>query len=107
MGAAKGPGMGAPKGPGMGAPKGPGMAKAGGPGMAKGPKGPGPAKMPAAQPPKPQARALYPYTAQNDDELTFGEGDVFVILQKDANGWWEAEAGGQRGWVPANYVQEF
>jgi myosin-1 len=106
MGAAKGPGMGAPKGPGMGGPKGPGMAKAGGPGMAKGPKGPGPAKMPAAQPPKPQARALYPYNAQNDDELTFGEGEILVIIQKDANGWWEAEAGGQRGWVPANYVQE-
>ena len=55
---------------------------------------------------KPQAQALYDYDATTDDELTFKEGDVITILQKDPAGWWEGELNGRKGWVPANYVKE-
>merc|ERR1711862_342602 len=58
------------------------------------------------RPAKPQAKALYDYDATTDDELTFREGDIITILQKDPAGWWEGELNGQKGWVPANYVQE-
>lgn len=53
-----------------------------------------------------QARALYPYTAANEDELSFQEGDIIIIHHKDPQGWWEGELQGRRGWVPANYLQE-
>mmetsp|Transcript_21147 Transcript_21147/g.82083 ORF Transcript_21147/g.82083 Transcript_21147/m.82083 type:complete len:1100 (-) Transcript_21147:145-3444(-) len=58
------------------------------------------------QPRRPQAKALYPYEAATDDELTFSEGDIIFIVQKDQAGWWEGELNGKKGWVPANYVQE-
>ncbi|KAL6061526.1 Unconventional myosin-Ie [Balamuthia mandrillaris] len=38
--------------------------------------------------------------------LSFREGDVIFIVQKDPGGWWEGEMNGRRGWIPANYVQE-
>lgn len=57
-------------------------------------------------PRRPQAKALYEYAATTADELSFAEGDVLFIVQKDDGGWWECELNGQKGWVPANYVQE-
>jgi len=38
--------------------------------------------------------------------LTFREGDIIIIVQKDPGGWWEGELNGKRGWIPANYVKE-
>jgi len=64
------------------------------------------ARGPAKGPSKPQAKALYDYDATTNDELTFREGDILTILQKDPAGWWEGELNGQKGWIPANYVQE-
>jgi len=55
---------------------------------------------------QPRARALYDYPGQTPDELSFREGDVITIHKKDPGGWWEGELNGQRGWIPANYVQE-
>eukprot|EP01102_Stenamoeba_stenopodia_P010425 TRINITY_DN313_c0_g1_i3.p1 TRINITY_DN313_c0_g1~~TRINITY_DN313_c0_g1_i3.p1 ORF type:complete len:1065 (+),score=294.08 TRINITY_DN313_c0_g1_i3:655-3849(+) len=112
-GAARGGGPGAGAGAGAGAAQGgvrqsfgPGAVQAqrggpGGPGAPRGGKAPPPAK-----PAQPQAKALYDYDAGTDDELTFREGDVLIIHQKDPGGWWEGELGGRRGWIPANYVQE-
>lgn len=62
-----------------------------------------PRKMPAKGPPRKQAKALYPFQGQDDSELSFNPGDVLTIL-KDEGDWWEAELGGQRGLIPANYV---
>ena len=52
------------------------------------------------------ALALYSYTADNTDELTFYKGSVIVVLNKDDPDWWKGEMNGQIGLVPANYVQE-
>jgi len=51
-----------------------------------------------------QARALYPFTAQNPSELSFNPGDVLVILSQDGD-WWNAQLGGRTGLIPGNYVQ--
>ena len=66
---------------------------------------PAPPRAPAA-PQKPKATALYAYSAASADELSFNAGDVITILKKDDSGWWEGELNGQKGWIPANYVQE-
>jgi hypothetical protein len=60
--------------------------------------------------------ALYDYTAQTDDELTFHEDDVLYILENDDEDWWKAklkvvniegENSEERsiGLVPRNYIQ--
>jgi len=51
-----------------------------------------------------QARALYDYEATNDTELSFTEGDILTITERDDSGWWFAELNGQTGFVPNNYV---
>ncbi|CAL8143801.1 unnamed protein product [Orchesella dallaii] len=50
-------------------------------------------------------RALYGYSAQQEDELTFSEGDIlYLVDQTDAN-WWKARCGMKVGLIPANYVE--
>eukprot|EP00794_Sanderia_malayensis_P009751 gene9751-10748_t len=52
-------------------------------------------------------RALYNYTAQQPDELSFQEGDILYILDKTATtGWWTAKVGKKEGLIPSNYVEE-
>lgn len=51
-------------------------------------------------------KALHPYTATKDDELSFSEGDLLTVTKKDPDGWWEAEFNGQQGLIPGNYVEE-
>ena len=40
-----------------------------------------------------------------DDELTFVEGDVIEIVEKDGE-WWTGILNGQTGLFPANFVEE-
>jgi hypothetical protein len=49
--------------------------------------------------------AIYPYTAQNRDELTFVKDDVIRIISKDEPDWWRGELGSTTGLFPVNYVQ--
>ena len=49
--------------------------------------------------------ALYPYTAQNTDELTFVKDDVITIISKDEPDWWRGQLGLSVGLFPVNYVQ--
>ncbi|XP_069137912.1 intersectin-1-like isoform X1 [Argopecten irradians] len=64
----------------------------------------------ASQPAQPEVKyidqvvALYPYTAQNDDELTFHNGSVINVISKDDANWWSGECNGQTGMFPVNYV---
>ena len=58
-------------------------------------------------PNRPKCKALYPYQGASQQELSFNVNDVIFILKKDPGGWWEGELNGRRGWIPANYVQEF
>lgn len=50
-------------------------------------------------------RALYDYTAQTDQELSFNEGDLLYVSDSsnDAD-WWPARCGKQMGLIPRNYV---
>ncbi|KAK3098160.1 hypothetical protein FSP39_016770 [Pinctada imbricata] len=71
---------------------------------------------PTIPPPQPQATAvteskyidqviaLYPYTAQHEDELTFHKDSVINILKKDDDSWWQGELNGIVGLFPSNYV---
>jgi ankyrin repeat protein len=65
-------------------------------------------------PPKPVPRkpghvqvvkAIYPYTAQNSDELSFEEGDTLYIIEKQEDGWWRARCGKKEGLIPSNYIE--
>lgn len=52
-------------------------------------------------------RALYKYTAQQADELSFDEGDVLYVYEKDVDSnWWKAKCGSREGLIPVNYVEE-
>jgi tetratricopeptide (TPR) repeat protein len=48
--------------------------------------------------------ALYDYSAQRNDELSFKRDDTFIIHKVNANGWWEVERNERRGVVPGNYI---
>ncbi|NXA83142.1 SH3K1 protein, partial [Thryothorus ludovicianus] len=52
-------------------------------------------------------KVIFPYEAQNDDELTIREGDVVTLISKDCIdvGWWEGELNGRRGVFPDNFVK--
>ncbi|KAI9498459.1 hypothetical protein BDB00DRAFT_449648 [Zychaea mexicana] len=51
--------------------------------------------------------ALYDYTAQQDEELSFKENDIMVLYENDDPDWFLAkEKGGTIGLVPSNYIQE-
>ncbi|XP_018345715.1 PREDICTED: intersectin-2 isoform X4 [Trachymyrmex septentrionalis] len=48
--------------------------------------------------------ALYPYQAQNEDELSFEKGNVISVLAKEEASWWRGELNGVSGVFPSNYV---
>ncbi|KAM6900255.1 SH3 domain-containing kinase-binding protein 1-like isoform 3-T3 [Xenentodon cancila] len=54
-----------------------------------------------------QCKVLFPYEAQNEDELTLKEGDIINIITKDCAdaGWWMGEIGGRQGVFPDNFVK--
>uniref|UniRef100_A0A8C3LL44 SH3 domain-containing kinase-binding protein 1 n=1 Tax=Chrysolophus pictus TaxID=9089 RepID=A0A8C3LL44_CHRPC len=56
---------------------------------------------------KEYCKVIFPYEAQNDDELTIREGDVVTLISKDCIdvGWWEGELNGKRGVFPDNFVK--
>ncbi|KAJ3338735.1 hypothetical protein HDU93_009141 [Gonapodya sp. JEL0774] len=53
------------------------------------------------------ANALYEYTAAEDNELTFAEGDKIVSIEKVSEDWWSGinSKTGQAGLFPSNYVE--
>uniref|UniRef100_A0A3B4EW62 Osteoclast-stimulating factor 1 n=1 Tax=Pundamilia nyererei TaxID=303518 RepID=A0A3B4EW62_9CICH len=54
-----------------------------------------------------QCKVLFPYEAQNEDELTIKDGDIINIITKDCAdaGWWMGEIGGRQGVFPDNFVK--
>lgn len=56
---------------------------------------------------KDYCKVIFPYEAQNDDELTIKEGDIVTLINKDCIdvGWWEGELNGRRGVFPDNFVK--
>jgi hypothetical protein len=49
--------------------------------------------------------SLYPYTAQNSDELSFQKGSIINVQNKDDADWWKGEINGVQGVFPSNYVK--
>lgn len=52
-------------------------------------------------------RAMYDYEAQDDDEVSFQDGDLIVNVSSIDGGWMtgQVQRTGQVGMLPANYVQ--
>ncbi|CAG0885440.1 unnamed protein product [Cyprideis torosa] len=61
------------------------------------------------EPPLPSGKefvvALYPYTAQHSDELSFQKGDVMKLISREEENWWRCELHGKVGLLPAVYVE--
>ena len=49
--------------------------------------------------------AIYDYSADKDDELSFSEGATIYVLKKNDDGWWEGVMNGVTGLFPGNYVE--
>ncbi|XP_034562415.1 SH3 domain-containing kinase-binding protein 1 isoform X2 [Notolabrus celidotus] len=54
-----------------------------------------------------QCKVLFPYEAQNEDELQLKEGEIVNIISKECAdaGWWMGEIGGRQGVFPDNFVK--
>jgi len=50
-------------------------------------------------------RALYDYTAQQEDELSFNEGDILYLVDQSNSSWYKARCGRKCGLIPSNYVE--
>ncbi|XP_007546620.1 nostrin isoform X2 [Poecilia formosa] len=53
-----------------------------------------------------KCKALYDFTPEHVDELTFKEGDVLDIYKKEENGWWIGALNERKGHFPSSYVEE-
>uniref|UniRef100_A0A8C6SY19 Osteoclast-stimulating factor 1 n=1 Tax=Neogobius melanostomus TaxID=47308 RepID=A0A8C6SY19_9GOBI len=51
-------------------------------------------------------KAIYDFTPEREDELSFKLGDLLNIYTKKENGWWFGELNGHKGHFPATYVVE-
>jgi len=49
--------------------------------------------------------AIYDYSADKEDELSFTEGKTIYVLKKNDDGWWEGVMDGITGLFPGNYVE--
>ncbi|KAM3860495.1 abl interactor 1a isoform 4-T4 [Diretmus argenteus] len=49
--------------------------------------------------------AIYDYTRDKDDELSFMEGAIIYIIKKNDDGWYEGVCNGVTGLFPGNYVE--
>lgn len=58
-------------------------------------------------PPQKRYRAVYDYSAADEDEVSFQDGDTIVNVQQIDDGWMygTVERTGDTGMLPANYVE--
>ncbi|XP_060919971.1 abl interactor 1a isoform X8 [Labrus mixtus] len=49
--------------------------------------------------------AIYDYSKDKDDELSFMEGSIIYVIKKNDDGWYEGVSGGVTGLFPGNYVE--
>ncbi|KAF3858631.1 hypothetical protein F7725_011832 [Dissostichus mawsoni] len=49
--------------------------------------------------------AIYDYSKDKEDELSFMEGAIIYIIKKNDDGWYEGIANGVTGLFPGNYVE--
>ncbi|XP_027129787.1 abl interactor 1a isoform X9 [Larimichthys crocea] len=49
--------------------------------------------------------AIYDYSKDKDDELSFMEGAIIYVIKKNDDGWFEGVSNGVTGLFPGNYVE--
>ncbi|XP_041371372.1 abl interactor 1-like isoform X2 [Gigantopelta aegis] len=49
--------------------------------------------------------AIYDYSADKADELSFAENAVIYVIKQNDDGWWEGVMNGTTGLFPSNYVE--
>lgn len=49
--------------------------------------------------------AIYDYTRDKEDELSFQEGSIIYVIKKNDDGWYEGVMCGTTGLFPGNYVE--
>ncbi|XP_060944376.1 abl interactor 2-like isoform X23 [Limanda limanda] len=49
--------------------------------------------------------AIYDYTADKEDELSFQEGGIIYVVRKNEDGWFEGVMNATTGLFPGNYVE--
>ena len=69
-----------------------------------GDSGPAAPAEPAAAGGMRRVRVLWPYEAQEEDELTLAVGDVVEVISSEGE-WWLGKLGGCAGTFPFNYVE--
>ena len=54
-----------------------------------------------------RARAIFPYASQQDYQLSFGAGQIFIIEGKHDGGWWSGVdiVTLERGYIPGSFVE--
>ncbi|MCI4385488.1 hypothetical protein PGIGA_G00051100 [Pangasianodon gigas] len=53
-----------------------------------------------------QVKALYDFTAEEEDELGFNAGDIIEVLDRSDASWWRGRLRGNVGLFPANYTAQ-
>ena len=51
-------------------------------------------------------QTLAPYSAEEDDEISFPQSAVAEVLQKSLTGWWLIRCDGYVGLAPATYLKK-
>ena len=52
-----------------------------------------------------KVRAKFDFEATSDKHLSMKVGDVVVVLEKHASGWYKGELNGAIGMFPSNYTE--
>ena len=50
-------------------------------------------------------KAIFDYTKDRDDELTFVIGAIIYVVKKNDDGWYEGVTNESTGLFPGNYVE--
>lgn len=53
----------------------------------------------------PAVVAIYDYSRDKEDELSFQEGAIIYVIKKNDDGWFEGVMNGTTGLFPGNYVE--
>jgi hypothetical protein len=52
-------------------------------------------------------KALYDFSGNGVDELTFKAGDIISVIDPETDGWYRGELKGKKGFVPGTYVEPY